>query len=554
MDSIDRGSEAAAVPTKFSLLDRYRYRMETIRSAFRATGGKKSQPVVVERDHTVILGWSKHNFTIVSELIIANSHKKYGSIVILAPRNRAEMEAEIRARIGHTGVTRIVCRTGNPTDPSDLRIASARAAKSIIVVSPDQPSPDLEVIKTLLALVNDPERGDRKYHITAEIRDSVHMDAARLIGKGEVQLILASDFIARIAVQTCRQSGLSVVYQELLDFDGDEIYFHHDPRLVGKSFGESLFAFEKSTVIGIRRRDGQILLNPPMSLPIQPADKMIVIARDDTATKLAPRSPMCVDESVIRMNGQHPRFPEQTLILGWNRRVPLIIRELDEYVPAGSRVTVVADTPSAQEELMLACHDLKNQTVTFAYGDSTNRAVLDEVDVKGYHHILVAGYSERLSAEEADAKTLLALLHLRNIAEEQDHEYSITSEMLDIRNHRLAQVASADDFIVSHNLVSLLLSQISENRELSQVFSELFCSEGSEIYLRPAEDYLEPGKTVDFYTVVESAKRRNEVAIGYRLDEFSRDSKRAFGVRINPDKSNMITLGPKDKIIVLAER
>lgn len=57
------------------------------------------------------------------------------------------------------------------------------------------------------------------------------MEIAATVGRREAKLVLSSDLIARITVQTCRQTGLSVVYKELLDFDGDEIYFQNEPRL-----------------------------------------------------------------------------------------------------------------------------------------------------------------------------------------------------------------------------------------------------------------------------------------------------------------------------------
>ena len=65
--------------------------------------------------------------------------------------------------------------------------------------------------------------------------------------------------------------------------------------------------------------------------------------------------------------------------------------------------------------------------------------------------------------------------------------------------------------------MSLMLSQISENRELAAVFQDLFDPEGSEIYVRPASDYVALGQPLSFTTVVEAARRRGEVAIGYRL-------------------------------------
>jgi hypothetical protein len=43
-------------------------------------------------------------------------------------------------------------------------------------------------------------------------------------------------------------------------------------------------------------------------------------------------------------------------------------------------------------------------------------------------------------------------------------------------------------FIVSDELTGLLLTQVSENGGLLEVFQDLFRSEGSEVYLKPAKD------------------------------------------------------------------
>ena len=92
------------------------------------------------------------------------------------------------------------------------------------------------VIKTALALTNNPNRRADPYHIVGELRDPENLEAARLVGRDEAHWVLAGDLISRITVQTCRQSGLSVVYSELLDFGGDEIYFTEQPTLVGQSY------------------------------------------------------------------------------------------------------------------------------------------------------------------------------------------------------------------------------------------------------------------------------------------------------------------------------
>ena len=92
-------------------------------------------------------------------------------------------------------------------------------------------------------------------------------------------------------------------------------------------------------------------------------------------------------------------------------------------------------------------------------------------------------------------------------SEGSNRPFSIVSEMLDPRNRVLAEVARADDFIVGNRLVALLLAQVSENKELNAVFQDLFDPEGSEIYLKLASNYVTIGKPVNFYTVVEAARR-----------------------------------------------
>ena len=77
--------------------------------------------------------------------------------------------------------------------------------------------------------------------------------------------------------------------------------------------------------------------------------------------------------------------------------------------------------------------------------------------------MILLAYSDVLEPQEADARTLITLIHLRDIADHTEHRFSIVSEMMDSRNTDLAQAARADDFIVSDRVVCLILSHISEN-------------------------------------------------------------------------------------------
>ena len=505
---------------------------------------RKGRSRVLEKDHTLILGWSDKVFSIVSELAIANESRGRSAVVILADRDKVEMEEELRAAVGKTGKTQVICRSGDPMTLGDLELGSPHVARSIILLAPEgSDDPDSEVIKAALALTNNPNRRAEPYHVVGEIQDHANLEAARLVGRDEVNWVLASDLISRITVQTCRQSGLSVVYSELLDYGGDEIYMAAIPELVGRSYLDTQLAFVDSTVIGVVKGD-ETLLNPPAATPYEAGDQLIIIAEDDSTIRTAAAG--LPDASAIAVTSDQEVVPERTLVLGYNPGLLFMLRELDAYVAPGSSALVVADGKAPTFPA------LENLTVTYQRGDTTSRRVLDALEAEHADHIIVLA-DTRLPVQRADAKTLITLLHLRDIAERSDTDLNVVSEMLDDRNRELAEVTNADDFIVSDKLVALMLTQLSENRRLADVFDTLFSADGSEIYLRPASTYVVEGSETDFYTVVEAAQRRGETAIGYRVGEQAHRGADAYGVVVNPRKDERRRYAPEDRIIVLAE-
>jgi len=506
---------------------------------------RKGRSKVLEKDHTLILGWSTKVFPIVSELIEANQSRGRSVIVILADRDKVEMEDDIRTQVGKTGKTRVICRTGDPMNLVELEISNPQDARSIIILAPEgSPDPDSDVIKTALALTNNPKRKAEKYHIVGEIEREESLEAARLVGRDEAHWVHGTDLIGRITVQSCRQSGLSVVYAGLLNFDGDEIYFTRQPALYGKTFFETQFLFSDSTVMGLVKA-GKVLLNPAAEVLYEPGDELIVIAEDDSIITLGPGG--VTDPSAISIAEGSEERAERTLVLGFNSGLFGMLRELDEYVASGSIVTVVADV----REPSFPAYE--NLTVHFQRGDSSSRALLESIAVNNYDHIIVLAYKEHLDVERADGKTLITLLQLRDIEEHAGGTLNIVSEMLDDRNRELAEVTNADDFIVSDKLISLVLTQISENKQLTDVFDELFRAEGSEIYLKPASGYVAPGVPVNFFTIIEAARWRGETALGYRLAADARDGNKGYGVHVNPRKDERLVLSEGDLIIVLAE-
>jgi voltage-gated potassium channel Kch len=512
---------------------------------------RKGRSIVLEDRHTVILGWSPQAFTIISELVIANENQKKPVIAVLADHDILEMEQEIRAHVPDMKNTRLIFRSGSPIDPADLAIVRPQAARSIIIL-PQGDMPDASVVKAILALTHTSNQRTEPYHIVTRVGHARTLDVLKLIGtKDRITSLYTGDLIARVTAQTSRQSGLSVVYTELLNYGGDEIYFKQEPALVGKSFADALFAFEDSALIGIHTSDGSVRLNPPMETLFNPGDEVIAVSADDDTIRISGMNQVPVDAAVIRPAHEATSpGPERALILGWNASAPVIIRELDHYVAPGSAVTVVSD--ENPEDVREQCAGITNQRMDVRVGDTTDRPLLDKLDIAAFDHVIVLADS-RFDVQTADARTMITLLHLRDISVHDETPFSIVSEMLDLRNRELAETAKVDDFIVSDHLISLLMSQLSENADLEAVFTDLFDPEGSELYLKPINDYVQTGVPVNFYTVVDAARRRNETALGYRVLTEAGNGEKNYGIHTNPKKSELVMFAEEDKVIVLAE-
>src|SRR4051812_3066347 len=58
---------------------------------------RRGKSRVIETGHTVILGWGPKVFTLLRELAIANANQRKACVVILADRDKVEMDHEVAA-------------------------------------------------------------------------------------------------------------------------------------------------------------------------------------------------------------------------------------------------------------------------------------------------------------------------------------------------------------------------------------------------------------------------------------------------------------------------
>jgi voltage-gated potassium channel Kch len=498
----------------------------------------KGRSAVLETDHTLILGWSARLPVIVQELVMANANLVRPAIVILAPRPVADMEAELGDRVGETGRTRVVCRSGNPTKPADLNLANIADARSVIVLAGDEG--DAEVVKAVLAVkILDPDFSHA--NVVAEFTNPAHAETIRSLTDGAVSTVNSDEVIAQVTAQACHQSGLSVVFRELLDFGGDECYFVEVPELVGHTYAEALLAFDTSSLIGCCTADGLVELNPPPGTIFAPGDQVIAISEDDDTVTFGGFRETAVPMAAAPQAGG--ANPMRVLIVGWSSFGPKVVEELEEFLSPGSQIEVCVDANLVTaEEIQQGRPELQ---VSFISGGPEKLQAL--AAGRHFDHVVVLGYRVGLTTAEADSRTLLTLLTLRKIwPADRTPLVRIIAQLLDQSNVELAAVTGVDDFIVSDALASLMLAQLSERSELQAVFDDLFDPAGAVVELRPAHRFVPDGPVA--YAAVVAAGAAQEVSvIGWRVDTTGE-------VVINPAKDRRVHLGADDQVLLVGLR
>ena len=116
---------------------------------------KKGRSKVIENNHIIILGWTPKIYKIMDQFSIGyafnTKKRKKLCIVILAEKEKTEMEDLIRDNCNANNNLKIVCRSGSPILIDKLRNLSLTQSKSVVVLAPEVFDPDSRIIKTLLA-------------------------------------------------------------------------------------------------------------------------------------------------------------------------------------------------------------------------------------------------------------------------------------------------------------------------------------------------------------------------------------------------------------------
>jgi voltage-gated potassium channel Kch len=496
---------------------------------------RRGRSRVIEAGHTVILGWSPRVFSIVAELVVANESRRRPAIVILTEGDKTELEDEIEARVPDLRGTRIVARTGDPSSPQDLERVAIGAARSIVVLADEDGEGDAAAVKAALAASS--LSADPDVPIVVELASAATAFALVAACGERVVPVQADDIIAKVAAQACYQAGLGAVYRELLDFDGDEIYATPATDHDGSAFGDVLLAYERCTVLGVQHADGTVVLAPPMDLVLAADDRLLVIAEDDSLIRPATYSVEPIDA------GPRPHVGDlagvtRLLVIGWSELGHKIVHALDVLMGSTATMRILVNPFLIDPDSIVV--EAEHMHVDIAADIGIGDAATGD-----YDQVFVLGYRGNLSYSDADARTLLTLVTLNRMVSGLDHRPRIVAEVLESRTVPIAETTGVDDFVVSDELASLLISQLAENPSLAAVFEQLFADGGATIAMQPATPGVPSGEHA-WGSVVLALRDRGDLALGYR-----REGDPAV---VNPAPTQRVAIDDVTDLVVLTRR
>lgn len=507
---------------------------------------------IYENNHIVVVGWNSRIINLVYELA-ENAEGEKQIIAFLADKKKKAMENHFKQNFTIKSPLKFIFRTGSPLSNYDLKMIDIEKASQIIILGNDDHFSDLYEIKSLISIVNYVGGSTKLPNISIPLKDVNNCEIAKMIGGNNLSVILVKKITANFIIQASRHPGLSVVYEELFSFYGHEIHSKYFRRLIGKKFAEVINNFKTSSVIGIIKNERDVKINPDFNYILDKGDKILSIAESDKKYLLDGKVEKINKLPATKKKNSEIKKSERVLIIGGNEIVYQIIKEISSYQSILSDIDLYYDKKYFELNYETLSTKENNTNIKKHYLNTVSREKLESIEFDKYDYIILLSYYDTLKNEEADTLSLVTLMYLRETLKKRGIKKSITTEMTSSGNIEFLRGEDLEDFIVSDKIDSLFLAQYSQNTFLPKVFDELFKAEGTEIYFKPANEYVEINKKLELYDVSRKCNEYGELFIGYKIKSMEGETRLSDGIEINPDKSNDVKFDKGDKIIVLAE-
>ena len=491
---------------------------------------QEDNPEIIEKGHTVILGFRIGEYALLNELIKSTEGEKR-TIVVVEDMKRQDMEQAIRKNVDIPRNIRLTSIKADTTSPNALACCAIQDCAKIVVHTRDKG----KTIKTLLAVEVLLMNNETRPIIVASVDSNEEIFSKEMLNEDGITMLHSGNIVARIIAHSTTQTGIYEALLDMIDFDNYEFYFEDRPEIAGLPFGKVVLAARKGIVVGICRNN-ETLINPSADTIIQKGDILITFEEEPNDLIL---------ENVE--DKQIPEFKEplplkqikEITIFGINPSITTILDELPDNI---EQIKLIGLSAKERSEYLSEDDEFVSSLVFDYRNTNTDFVLLDMV--KDSSHICILA-DKKKKPEDADTDTMARIIRLRNIKKKYGLSFTITAEMRCENNRNLISSKESEDFVVATDLSSMMLAQITNDIRRANVFNELLDETGSEAYLKQA---LELGLVNQEFTYEELLER--VYAFGYILIGIKEPNK-AFRV-LGHTKEN-ISLNEDDQLVVIGE-
>ena len=515
------------------------------------------------KGHIAILGYTNRTPSIAYEIFSSGRRlKKFlrtvdrfqPHLVILDDDITYERTQDFRIHMkSHWNRHLVTFRGGNPVRQDELERVDPSHAAAIIIPAATFSGDKREIIdtrtiKTLLSIKNllSDDDEDEDPRVVVEILDAMKVTLAETAYGPNAYVVSSETMICRLLAQNIVHPGLSDIYAELLrNSSGNGLFIKRMPDLVGLSWEKISHSIECGIAIGIlnRSKSATCKLCPPATYVVTENDSIVFIAPsydDIIAERSSPLSTGHRIHPIESVEANHP--VKKILIMGWSYKIPRLLAEISAHSKSRAAIDIISVIPVEERERAFERSGMRydNLDIHSILGDFTQSYDFDQIDIPSYSNFLILASDAFDNSDDADAKSVLGYLLLRERIKDQKPLPPILVELLDPENEQLFN-RKWGEVIISPLIVSYMLANVALKPELMLVFDELFDSGGAEIKLLSVERLELIGEfTFDFAS--DRVRALGMTAIGIK------QGKHAV---LNPPRLEVVRFSADDTIIVV---
>ena len=481
---------------------------------------------IFEEGHVLIIGWNDRLHALIEEIVHTArraSEEARPSIVVLCNPYQPSMYRELVQKLDPVvrNRCRLLIRSGDPLEIESLNRVDFAHARSIILTAnasadrSERSLSDITLAKVLMSMKAQAPEPKRVPNVVVEVAFAGNKLLTESVGwHNSTEAVVADDIMGRLFCQAVRFPGISRVYHRLLtDTFNDSVVLQsaEELEIVGKTLREVVPGLREGTPIGLLKRErtqaGLELLN--LDQPLEWDDLVVLV------TSREPRPPGELGrEDSWELQGNHENTTlRRILVVGWSTDLKTFLTEMSAYENERCEVTLVWETllPRERDSLERLAEKKENLSLHFQRGALLDETELQRIALHEFDKILLLA-DQNQKPLVADAENVLRYVLIDRQLDASGLQVDLVVELNDEDNRALLK-GSRHDLLMTAEILSHLLAQVSSHRSLMWIYEELFTKGGAELRLRLLDDLEEQG--ISFADCQSVCLAAGAVALGY---------------------------------------